>query len=82
MNQVERTKFLLFTKGELRRLYALYGAEFSLTGIRCMKWIYREIRNEIYLHEVARVERLKGMGKIAPKEAVARKAKLRKQYTR
>lgn len=82
MKQVERTKFLLFTKGELRRFQALYGVEFSLAGIRCMKWIYREIRNEIYLYEVARIERLKRMGKIAPKEAVARKAKLKKRYAR
>ena len=52
----------------------------SETTMQSMKHIYKELRIALLRVEVARIERLKDEGKMTPKEAVHRKALLRKRW--
>ena len=52
----------------------------SETTLQSMKHIYKELRIALLRVEVARIERLRDEGKMTPKEAVHRKALLRKRW--
>ena len=54
--------------------------ECSEATMKCMKHIFKLLRNYLYRLEVTRIERLREEGKISPKEAVHRKALLRKRW--
>ena len=52
----------------------------SEATLRCMKHIFKQLRIFLLRLEIARIERLREEGKISPKEAVHRKALLRKRW--
>ena len=54
--------------------------ECSETTLTCVKHIIKELRVFVFRVELQRIEILKTKGKISPKEAVHRKALLKKRY--
>ena len=52
----------------------------SEATLRCMKHIFKQLRIFLLRLEIARIERLREEGKISRKEAVHRKALLRKRW--
>ena len=62
---------------EMNQEEVIEGSEATLT---CMKHILKMLRLIVYRMEMDRIEDWKIKGKITPKEAVHRKALLRKRY--
>lgn len=82
MNKKSKERLHLFRQVEevLREMNQLVVVDCSEATIQCMKHIYKELRIALYHVEVMRIERARDEGKISPKEAVHRKALLRKKY--
>jgi hypothetical protein len=76
----ERLHFFLQMEEVLREMNQEEVVDCSEATMRCMKHILRELRINLFRVEVARIERLRDEGKITPKEAVHRKALLRKRW--
>lgn len=76
----ERLHFFLQMEEVLREMNQEEVVDCSEATMRCMIHILRELRINLFRVEVARIERLRDEGKITPKEAVHRKALLRKRW--
>ena len=76
----ERLHFFLQMEEVLREMNQEEVVDCSEATMRCIKHILRELRINLFRVEVARIERLRDEGKITPKEAVHRKALLRKRW--
>ena len=82
MNKHPKERLHLFRQVEevLREMNLNEVKECSEATLLSMKHIYKELRIFLYHVEVMRIERARDEGKISPKEAVHRKALLRKKY--
>ena len=82
MNKQPKERLHLFRQVEevLREMNLNEVKECSEATLQSMKHIYKELRIFLYHVEVMRIERARDEGKISPKEAVHRKALLRKKY--
>ena len=82
MNKHPKERLHLFRQVEevLREMNQSEVKEWSEATLQSMKHIYKELRIFLYHVEVMRIERARDEGKISPKEAVHRKALLRKKY--
>ena len=82
MNKKSKERLHLFRQVEevLREMNLNEVKECSEATLKSMKHIYKELRIFLYYVEVMRIERARDEGKISPKEAVHRKALLRKKY--
>ena len=82
MNKHPKERLHLFRQVEevLREMNLNEVKECSEAILQSMKHIYKELRIFLYHVEVMRIERARDDGKISPKEAVHRKALLRKKY--
>ena len=82
MNKHPKERLHLFRQVEevLREMNLSEVKECSEATLQSMKQIYKELRIFLYHVEVMRIERDRDEGKISPKEAVHRKALLRKKY--
>ena len=76
----ERLHLLRQVEEVLREMNQEAVKECSEATLQSMKHIYKDLRNFLYHVEVMRIERARAEGKISPKEAVHRKALLRKKY--
>ena len=76
----ERLHFFLQMEKMLREMNQEAVVDCSEATLQSMKHIYKELRIFLYYVEVMRIERARDEGKISPKEAVHRKALLRKKY--
>ena len=76
----ERLHFFLQMEKVLREMNQEAVVDCSEATLQSMKHIYKELRIFLYHVEVMRIERARDEGKISPKEAVHRKALLRKKY--
>ena len=76
----ERLHFFLQVEKMLREMNQEAVVDCSEATMQSMKHIYKELRVFLYHVEVMRIERARDEGKISPKEAVHRKALLRKKY--
>ena len=76
----ERLHFFLQMEEVLREMNQEEVVDCSEATMRFIKHILRELRINLFRVEVARIERLRDEGKITPKEAVHRKALLRKRW--
>ena len=76
----ERLHLLRQVEEVLREMNQEAVKECSEATLQSMKHIYKELRIALLRVEVARIERLKEEGKMTPKEAVHRKALLRKRW--
>ena len=76
----ERLHFFLQMEKMLREMNQEAVVDCSEATLQSMKHIYKELRIFLYHVEVMRIERARDEGKISPKEAVHRKALLRKKY--
>ena len=76
----ERLHLLRGVEEVLREMNQEAVKECSEATLQSMKHIYKELRIFLYHVEVMRIERARDEGKISPKEAVHRKALLRKKY--
>lgn len=81
LNSKERLHFFQQMEELLREMNREGVMECSDATLQCMKHIYRELRVCLYRLERTKIERLKAKGKITPKEAVHRKALLKKRYS-
>ena len=82
MNKHPKERLHLFLQIEkvLREMNQEAVKECSEATLQSMKHIYKELRIFLYHVEVMRIERTRDEGRISPKEAVHRKALLRKKY--
>ena len=82
MNKKSKERLHLFRQVEevLREMNQEAVKECSEATLKSMKHIYKELRIFLYHVEVMRIKRARDEGKISPKEAVHRKALLRKKY--
>ena len=82
MNKHPKERLHLFRQVEevLREMNLSEVKECSEATLLSMKHIYKELRIFLYYVEVMRIKRARDEGKISPKEAVHRKALLRKKY--
>ena len=82
MNKHPKERLHLFRQVEevLREMNLSEVKECSEATLQSMKHIYKELRIALLRVEVARIERLREEGKMTPKEAVHRKALLRKRW--
>ena len=76
----ERLHFFLQVEKMLKEMNQEAVVDWSEATLQSMKHIYRELRIALLRVEVARIERLRDEGKMTPKEAVHRKALLRKRW--
>ena len=76
----ERLHFFLRVEKMLREMNQEAVVDCSEATLQSMKHIFKELRICLYQVEVMRIERAREEGKISPKEAVHRKALLRKKY--
>ena len=76
----ERLHFFLQVEKMLREMIQEAVVDCSEAPLQSMKHIYKELRISLLRVEVARIERLRDEGKMTPKEAVHRKALLRKRW--
>ena len=76
----ERLHFFLQVEKMLREMNQEAVVDCSEATMQSMKHIYKELRIFLYHVEVMRIKRARDEGKISPKEAVHRKALLRKKY--
>ena len=81
MNKSLKERLHLFQEVEemLREMNQNEVVDCSEATVRCMKHILKELRIGLFRVELARIEELKAKGKISPKEAVHRKALLRRR---
>ena len=81
MNKNLKERLHLFQEVEemLREMNQNEVVDCSEATVRCMKHILKELRIGLFRVELARIEELKVKGKISPKEAVHRKALLRRR---
>ena len=81
MSRVSKERLHFFQKMErvLREMNQEEVVDCSEATVRCMKHILKELRISLFRVELARIEELKAKGKISPKEAVHRKALLRRR---
>ena len=82
MNKHPKERLHLFRQVEevLREMNQSEVKECSEATMQSMKHIFKELRIFLYHVEVMRIKRARDEGKISPKEAVHRKALLRKKY--
>ena len=82
MNKRSKERLHLFRQVEevLREMNLNEVKECSEATLQCIKHIYKELPIFLYHVEVMRIKRARDEGKISPKEAVHRKALLRKKY--
>ena len=82
MNKKSKERLHLFRQMEevLREMNLNEVKECSEATLQSIKHINKELRIFLYHVEVMRIERARDEGKISPKEAVHRKALLRKKY--
>lgn len=82
MNKRSKERLHLFRQVEevLREMNLNEVKECSEATLKSMKHIYKELRIFLYHVEVMRIKRARDEGKISPREAVHRKALLRKKY--
>ena len=78
--KAERTLFLKRIHQELKLMFEMYGALHSAASIRLMKQIVKQLEYEIHLGEMERIRKQVVDGKLTPKEAVKKKAVVRKKY--
>ena len=76
----ERLHLLRQVEEVLREMNQEAVKECSEATLQSMKHIYKELRIFLYYVDFMRIERARDEGKISPKEAVHRKALLRKKY--
>ena len=76
----ERLHFFLQMEKMLREMNQETVVDCSEATLQSMKHINKELRIALLRVEVARIERLRDEGKMTPKEAVHRKALLRKRW--
>ena len=76
----ERLHFFLQMEKMLREMIQEAVVDCSEATLQSMKHIYNELRIALLRVEVALIERLRDEGKMTPKEAVHRKALLRKRW--
>ena len=81
MNKNLKERLHLFQEVEemLREMNQNEVVDCSEATVRCMKHILKELRIGLFRVELARIEEQKAKGKISPKEAVQRKALLRRR---
>lgn len=75
--KVEKMRFMQEMEEKLRRMRGVACSEMCL---RIMKRIFKMLRTEIEVCEVALVEHRKSVGKIAPSVARQERAKVRRRY--
>ena len=78
--KIDRLHLFLLVEEMLLEMTRREVMDCSEATMQSMKHIYRELRIALVRVEVARIERLKDEGKMTPKEAVHRKALLRKRW--
>ena len=76
----ERVNFLKRTEAELKRLFEVYGTDYSKACEKYMKQIYRQLTYELYLCEEQRINREVMNHKLTPKEGQRKKAANRRKY--
>lgn len=76
----ERLHFFQQMEEVLREMNREEVVDCSEATVQCMKHILRELRVCLYRLERTKIEHLKAKGKLSPKEAVHRKALLRKRW--
>ena len=76
----ERLHFFLQMEKMLREMNQEAVMDCREATMQSMKHFYKELRIALLRVEVARIERLRDEGKMTPKEAVHRKALLRKRW--
>ena len=78
--KIDRLHLFLLVEEMLLEMNRREVMDCSEATLRCMKHIFKQLRIFLLRLEIARIERLREEGKISPKEAVHRKALLRKKY--
>lgn len=78
--KIDRLHLFLLVEELLREMNRREVMDCSEATLRCMKHIFKLLRIFLLRLEIARIERLREEGKISPKEAVHRKALLRKRW--
>ena len=78
--KTKRTLFLKRTYQELMEMFEMYGATYSTASVKYMKLIVKRMRYEIHLAEMEIIRKEVENGKLTPKEAVKKKAVVRKKY--
>ena len=78
--KMARLHLFLFVEEMLIEMNRKEVVDCSEATIRCMKHIFKQLRIFLLRLEIARISRLREEGKISPKEAVHRKALLRKRW--
>ena len=78
--KIDRLHLFLLVEEMLMEMNRREVMDCSEATMRCMKHIYKQLRIFLLRMEVGRIERLREEGKISPKEAVHRKALLRKRW--
>ena len=68
------------TYQELMEMFEMCGETYSIASIKFMKLIVKRLQYEIHLAEMERIRRDVADGKLTPKEAVKKKALVRKKY--
>lgn len=77
----ERVNFLKRTEAELKRLFVVYGPNYSRACEVYMRRIIKQLAYELYLCENQKIDRDVMNRKMTPKEAYKKKAANRKKYT-
>lgn len=78
--KIDRLHLFLLVEEMLLEMNRREVMDCSEATLRCMKHIFKQLRIFLLRQEMKRIERLKDKGKISPKEAVHRKALLRKRW--
>ena len=78
--KMARLHLFLFVEEMLIEMNRKEVVDCSEATIRCMKHIFKQLRIFSLRLGIARIARLREEGKISPKEAVHRKALLRKRW--
>ena len=78
--KIDRLHLFLLVEEMLMEMNRREVMDCSEATLRCMKHIFKQLRIFLLRQEMKRIERLKDKGKISPKEAVHRKALLRKRW--
>ena len=78
--KTKRTLFLKRTYQELMEMFEMYGATYSIASVKFMKLIVKRLQYEIYLAEMERIKKEVADGKLTLKEAMKKKAAVRKKY--
>lgn len=78
--KTKRTLFLKRTYQELMEMFNEYGATYSIASVKFMKLIVKRLQYEIYLAGMERIKKEVADGKLTLKEAMKKKAAVRKKY--